>query len=376
MNKFDYIIIGAGCSGLSLLYEMNKNNILQNKTCAIFDKRKNFNKDKIWSYWNVFEHSFNDCLIDKWNKISIRYNSEEIILDCNNFEYHSIDSGKFYNKVLDNVSSNKNISFFLDHSIDKISESNNEVIVQTKNQTFYTNLVFDSSLEDNNTKEAHIYQHFYGCEINFEEPVNISKYPTLMDFNCDQKGWIHFMYTLPINEKKMFIETTWISDQKNFGKDQYISEINKYIRNNLNYQKKFKIEYSEIGSIPMFHFNNEVKHKNIIKIGTAANLTRRSTGYTFLNIQKFTKLLINRLKKNKVITNNKRNKKYDFLDKIFIKVLLDEKENMRKIFFGLFKHNKARDIINFLSNNSSIYTDLKIILSMPKILFIKKLLNI
>jgi flavin-dependent dehydrogenase len=45
MNNFDFIIIGAGCSGLSLLYEMNKSNILKNKTCAIFDKRKQFSKD-------------------------------------------------------------------------------------------------------------------------------------------------------------------------------------------------------------------------------------------------------------------------------------------------------------------------------------------
>jgi protoporphyrinogen oxidase len=28
MNNYDFIIIGAGCSGLSLLYEMNKSNIL------------------------------------------------------------------------------------------------------------------------------------------------------------------------------------------------------------------------------------------------------------------------------------------------------------------------------------------------------------
>ena len=47
MNNYDFIIIGAGCSGLSLLYEMNKSNILKNKTCAIFDKRKQFSKDKI-----------------------------------------------------------------------------------------------------------------------------------------------------------------------------------------------------------------------------------------------------------------------------------------------------------------------------------------
>ena len=111
MSNYDYIIIGAGCSGLSLLYEMNKSDILRNKTCAIFDKRKKFNKDKIWSYWDVYEHSFSDCLLNKWDKVIIKDN-EEIILDCKNFNYQSVDSEKFYNKILNSVSSNKNINFF------------------------------------------------------------------------------------------------------------------------------------------------------------------------------------------------------------------------------------------------------------------------
>jgi len=48
---------------------------------------------------------------------------------------------------------------------------------------------------------------------------------------------------------------------------------------------------------------------------------------------------------------------------------------MHKIFLKLFKDNKAKDIVNFLSNNSNFFQDLKIILSMPKFIFIKKLLN-
>ena len=120
MNNYDFIIIGAGCSGLSLLYEMNKSNIFKNKTCAIFDKRKQFSKDKIWSYWNVFEHSFSDCLLNRWDKVVVKGN-EEIILDCREFTYQSVDSEKFYNKILKSISDNKNIKLFLDHSVDEIN---------------------------------------------------------------------------------------------------------------------------------------------------------------------------------------------------------------------------------------------------------------
>ncbi|MFM2336592.1 MAG: hypothetical protein RIR13_470, partial [Pseudomonadota bacterium] len=129
MNNYDFIIIGAGCSGLSLLYEMNKSNILKNKTCAIFDKRKQFTKDKIWSYWNVFDHSFSDCLLNQWDKVIVKGN-EEIVLDCKDFTYQSVNSEKFYDKILKNVADNKNIKFFLDHSVDEISEEDGQITIK------------------------------------------------------------------------------------------------------------------------------------------------------------------------------------------------------------------------------------------------------
>jgi len=181
---------------------------------------------------------------------------------------------------------------------------------------------------------------------------------------------------MSVSEKKIFIETTWISNQTNFSKEKYASEINEYIHKNLNYKKEYTIGYNETGSIPMFHFENKADYKKVIKIGTAANLTRKSTGYTFLNIQKFTKELVQKLIKNQIITNPQIQSKYNFLDKIFIKVLIEKKENMHKIFLKLFKNNKTKDVINFLSNNSNFFQDIKIILSMPKLIFIKKLLNI
>jgi lycopene beta-cyclase len=376
MYRFDYIIIGAGCSGLSLAFEMNANNLFENKTCAIIDKRENFNRDKIWSYWGVDTHSFNDCLINKWNKFIIKNNNEEIILNCEDFAYQSIDSGKFYKKILDNLSTNQNVKFFLNKSIDRVYENNNEVTLHSGDEIFRSNLVFNSSLDNKSSLEHELFQHFYGCEIELDEPINLPEYPVLMDFNCSQDNWVHFFYTLPMGAGKIFIESTWISDQKNFLTTRYLSEINSYINDNFNYKKKYQIKYSEMGSIPMHHYQNNIGNKKIIPIGTSANLTRKSTGYTFLNIQKSVKKIVSDILQNKIVNISNLNIKYNFLDNIFINVLLEKRSEMRNIFFNLFKKNKTKDIVNFLSNNSSLYEDFKIIFSMPKLIFIKKLLKL
>jgi lycopene beta-cyclase len=376
MEKFDYIIVGAGCSGLSLAYEMNVKNLFNDKTCAIIDKRKEFNRDKIWSYWNIYEHSFYDCLINKWDKFCVKKNQNEIILDCENFQYQSIDSQKFYKKILDNLNSNKNIKLILNKSVDKIYENKDEAIVQCGDEIFRSDIIFNSSLDNKTTKESEIFQHFYGCEVVFDENVNLPEYPIIMDFNCNQDSWVHFFYTLPMGKNKIFIENTWISNEKSFNFERYISEINYYIQNNLNYKKKYKTNYSEIGSIPMYHFKNNVKYKKLINIGTAGNLTRKSTGYTFLNIQKSVKQIAINISKKQNIKESSVSLKYNYLDNIFIKVLLEKKESMYEVFFDLFKKNKTKDIVKFLSNTSNWFEDLKIILSMPKLIFIKKLLNL
>ena len=376
MKKFDYIIVGAGCSGLSLAYEMNVKNLFNDKTCAIIDKRKEFNRDKIWSYWNIYEHSFYDCLINKWDKFCVKKNQNEIILDCENFQYQSIDSQKFYKKILDNLNSNKNIKLILNKSVDKIYENKDEAIVQCSDEIFRTDIIFNSSLDNKTTKESELFQHFYGCEVVFDENVNLPEYPIIMDFNCNQDSWVHFFYTLPMGKNKIFIENTWISNEKSFAFERYIAEINYYIQNNLNYKKKYKTNYSEIGSIPMFHFKNNMKYKKIINIGTAGNLTRKSTGYTFLNIQKSVKQIAINISKKQNIKQSSVSLKYNYLDNIFIKVLLEKKGSMYEVFFDLFKKNKTKDIVKFLSNTSNWFEDLRIILSMPKLIFIKKLLNL
>ena len=376
MEKFDYIIVGAGCSGLSLAYEMNVKNLFNDKTCAIIDKRKEFNRDKIWSYWNIYEHSFYDCLINKWDKFCVKKNQNEIILDCENFQYQSIDSQKFYKKILDNLNSNKNIKLILNKSVDKIYENKDEAIVQCSDEIFRTDIIFNSSLDNKTTKESELFQHFYGCEVVFDENVNLPEYPIIMDFNCNQDSWVHFFYTLPMGKNKIFIENTWISNEKSFAFERYIAEINYYIQNNLNYKKKYKTNYSEIGSIPMFHFKNNMKYRKLINIGTAGNLTRKSTGYTFLNIQKSVKQIVINISKKQNIKESIVSLKYNYLDNIFIKVLLEKKGSMYEVFFDLFKKNKTKDIVKFLSNTSNWFEDLRIILSMPKLIFIKKLLNL
>ena len=67
-------------------------------------------------------------------------------------------------------------------------------------------------------------------------------------------------------------------------------------------------------------------------------------------------------------------KKYQFLDKIFLRVLKNHPQRMPEIFFKMF-NGSPKTVIKFLSNKSNFLEDLSIILKMPKWIFIKALLK-
>ena len=53
MKDFDYIIIGGGCAGLSLAFELDTHSKLKDKSLAIIEPRNEYKKDKTWSFWKV-----------------------------------------------------------------------------------------------------------------------------------------------------------------------------------------------------------------------------------------------------------------------------------------------------------------------------------
>ena len=103
-------------------------------------------------------------------------------------------------------------------------------------------------------------------------------------------------------------------------------------------------------------------------------MTRLSTGYTFLNIQEHSKYIVKNIDNIDGAKIFNLGKKYQFLDKVFLKVLKKHPEKMPKIFFNMFKTSSST-IIKFLSNKSNIVEDISIISKMPKLIFLRALLN-
>ena len=419
MKEFDYIIVGGGCAGLSLAYELEIHKKLKNKTLAIIEPRTEYKRDKMWSFWKVIPHNFEDCVKKSWDSFYIDEGWNRTYHDASKYPYQTIDSGLFYKKILNTLKKNKNIRFF--KNIKEIKTTNS--------------FIFNSvpKVKKFNKDGENYWQHFYGIEIetkkkiidddaHYQGDIISPESVGLMSFDSIPKPWINFIYVLPFTEKKVFLETTWITKgnrsippyehqivgqlqswnivrydtfKGNFPKDdkKIDRRINKIMegRGSVKFVKNpFKVNYKEHGAIPLFHPVYE-KKENQINIGTAGHMTRLSTGYTFLNIQEHSKYIRKNIENIRNAEIFKQDKKYLFYDKLFMKVLEDsetasinairrksyeKRKDMQSIFLKMFSDSSALysdAVIKFLSNKSNFSEDLSVILKMPKWTFIKAL---
>ena len=184
MREFDYIILGGGCAGLSLAYELEIHEKLKNKSLAIIEPREDYKKDKTWSFWKIIPHNFDDCVKKSWDNFSVNIPGKTNYLECKDYPYQSIDSGLFYKKINNKLKDNKNVYFFKD--INEIDKKNSFIF---------------NSIPNIKKNHLNIWQHFCGVEIETQNNFFDKEIFNLMDFDCEQRESVHFfLYTSLLQE--------------------------------------------------------------------------------------------------------------------------------------------------------------------------------
>ena len=348
-------IFGGGCAGFSFIRRSQE---VKDASFKFYLGTENDEKDHYWGFWsNKYSNDF-DKICLKWNKWKIiNYRNEKTFYSnqhpyclINKKKWINFCKGKIHNsnvKMIKKKVEDINSKFFVDK---KLIEG--DYFFDCRNITFNKNILL---------------QHFIGLTIETNENKFDPSTVILMDFRCNQSRGLHFIYVIPFSKKKALIESTLFSKNVEDRKF-YLSAINSYLKENFN-TNFFKVLKEEKGIIPMQYMNFSLE--NSVSIGTRGGATKPSSGYTFIYIQKQISNIIYQLNNNLKINNIIHTKFSLFMDKIFIKAL----EKNPKIFPDLFYKMNSRlsgdEMALFMNGNQSLKTWLKIIYSLPKLLFLR-----
>jgi lycopene beta-cyclase len=367
--KYDYIIAGAGCAGLSLLYHILKDEQLKSSRILVLDRTEKTDNDRTWCYWEKGEGVFEDIVHHEWSKLEFHAPEFTRAFEMKDYSYKMIQGIDFYKYVMELVEAFDNVDFKYEDII-QIGVENDVAIVKTSQGEYQGGYVFNSTTLFNPKmdKENSLLQHFQGWVIKTEEATFDSSVGTLMDFRLDQEHGDTFMYVLPTSEHEALVEYTLFSPEI-LDKKLYAEALQDYIHKYLGI-KNFQIIHEEYGVIPMSlaHFEKNVDNqRRIVNIGTAGGHTKASSGYTFQFIQKNCSSILLDLKKDTFPLQKLsfRDKMFAWYDRTLLDVIINDKMRGSDIFAIMFKKLSPERILAFLGNESKFIEDIKIMNSVP-----------
>ncbi len=373
--KYDYIITGSGCAGLSLLYRMLIDPVLKSKKILVIDKVQKNENDRTWCFWEEEKGLFESIVTHEWQSLIFKTSDFTRQFDLERYRYKMIQGKDFYDFVLSFAENFENVTFKFEN-IGSIKSDKTQAIVETGQGFYQSQFVFNSTSLFNpeiNTDNS-LLQHFTGWVIKTKEATFDSKVGTLMDFTLNQKHGATFMYVLPTSSTEALVEYTLFSKHI-LDKEEYETALKNYIQNDLQITD-YEITHTEFGIIPMslakFERSTDASER-IVNIGTAGGYTKASSGYTFQFVQKNSGQIIKNLRAdiNPNPQKSFRDKTYEWYDRTVLEVILSGKMEGKEIFAMMFSKRSPESILKFLGNESTLWDDLKIVTALPILPFMR-----
>ncbi|MEN7551217.1 lycopene cyclase family protein [Rapidithrix thailandica] len=379
MNSYDYIIIGAGCAGLSLSYYLQRSEKLKGKKVLVLEKAPKTTNDRTWCFWTKRPTAFEEIVYKKWSKLDFISEGFRKQFDLNAYTYQQLRGLDFYHFILHRIKAAP--SFFMRYeTVKNVQNTAHGVRVQTSENHYEASVVFDSRIH---WPEFHpappgkitLLQHFKGWKIKSATPVFSPETIRMFDFKLPQKGQVRFVYLLPYSATEALVEFTVFS-QKTLLDQEYNEQLKHYIQYALGIVK-YQIEETEQGVIPMtnypFAFHYTPCH---IRIGTNAGFCKPSSGYTFLRIQHDCQQIVSNLETGQALQHHrKHSQKFRLYDTLMLDIMHRDGGQIATIFRHLFENNSIEEIFSFLDEETSFVQELSIMASLPYFPFLKSLQN-
>jgi len=369
LEKFDYIICGAGASGLLLSNAFISDKFFNDKKILIIERENKNVNDKTFGFWNDKESVLDEMVFKEWEFAEYKDSSYYNIFLLNPYKYKMIKSNQFYSHIGNKILKASNFKY-LNSNINEIDEKNN--IVKTDSGEFSSSIIFSSIYNEVTFKKYPLLkQHFIGWTIETKSESFDDNKITFMDFSVDQKDEIRFMYVLPFSKNKALVEYTLFSKDI-INDNEYEKEIKSYLKkNNIT---GYSVTDKENGMIPMtcypFFENNTDTY---FQIGTAGGWSKPSTGYTIKNSVKKIDIIVDSLKQNKPLSKIRFKNRFWYYDLLFLDVLIASKGKGSQVFSDLFKNNDPIKIFKFLDEKTSVIEELSLFLTVDIKTFIKSL---
>jgi lycopene beta-cyclase len=363
---YDYIIAGGGCAGLSLAYYLH-HSPLREARILVLDEAPKTRNDKTWCFWWDQSLPYACARETSWRKVEIASPHFQRTEDIDPMAYVFIRSLDFYEEVRSALADNPNITFRYERvmAVEDLPEG---ARVSTTEGSYTAKWAFNSIVFPQRRRpNRHLYleQHFAGWFVRSQQPVFDPTCMRMMDFRVEQGGEVRFVYILPFSETEALVEFTVFSEQT-WEMPAYEAGLRDFLTNQLALED-YDITHREQGRIPMTdHPLQRQPGRHVRNLGTAAGLTKPTTGYTFLNIQRDAQAIVAALvKTGSPVYQPVKRRRFAFYDSLLLWLIRNQGGQVSQIFEQLFRKNSFQTILRFLDERTSLREELPMLAGLP-----------
>lgn len=389
--RYDYIIAGAGASGLSLAYHL-VNAGLRDRRILLLDRAPKTQNDRTWCFWEAGDGPFEAAIFRRWDKIWFHGEDFGERLEIRPYAYKMLRGIDFYRFMGDWLSEQSNITV-LYGEIGKIEEGGGGGRVGLESQPYEADWVFSSLPQPAPQRPGRHYllQHFKGWVIEAAKPVFDPTAATFMDFRLEQRGETRFAYVLPFDEHRALVEYTLFSPEL-LKPEEYDAGLRQYISEHLGLSPEprtlstrvagpqerlhptpepYTVLEQEFGIIPMTDAPFALRQSpHVMNIGTAGGRTKASTGYTFQRIQTQSRRIAESLlRTGQPFYPLPRFNRHELFDSVLLDVITHGRDTAKAAFTDLFRKNPPQRVLKFLDETTSLAEDLAIMSSVNTLAF-------
>ena len=378
MTHYDFIIAGAGLSGLSLALRLI-NSPLRERSILIVDHDDKQRSDRTWSYWSNRPTLFDSLACRTWDRLHLAGLNGEMRVNLRRYRYRTIRGCDFYEHARRELSRRPNVAW-LRSTVETIEDGAEAARVIINQEGVTGRWVFDSiprqasaSVEG---RYHHLRLHFKGQEIETVRSAFDPTAATFLDFRTPQAGATRFLYVLPFDERHALVEYTSFSTMPLLPRE-YEQALQAYLREVLKIGD-YRLTRQESGVIPITDrpYPRRLGGR-VMAIGTKGGRIKPTTGFAFMRVQSDSAAIVQSLlKHDQPFDVPEDSPRYRLYDSMLLDIMVREPERIQSIFAALFKRNSIEHVLSFLDEQASLAQNVHMFATLPPMPFLQAMTRV
>ncbi len=366
-THYDYIIAGAGCAGLGLVWKC-LTGPLRHKRILILDPDAKQRDDRTWCFWDTTQPDLPCEPNHVWDHIAIHTHQASHVHPIAPYVYYHLSGKAYYDAIHTLIEEAPNVVWKHESVLDIHSEESSARVLTTGG-TYQGSWIF-SSLPDpvgEAMPQEHMLQHFLGYFVETEYDAFDVSQVQMMDFRVEHESDVRFFYVLPFSPRKALVEFTVFSKEP-WEHGDYLPFMDQYLSRLTNSGSgAIHVERQERGVIPMSCRPTSIwRQPRVMNLGLAGGAALPGTGYAFQFIQRRNQQIVETLHTQgyPLVSPHHKNR-HGFYDALLLRVMGAQSGRMPGIFQGLFRKHPVHRVLAFLSEETNLWQEIRILGSLP-----------